>query len=130
MRMETQSMRVKRTIATGLVLLVIGVALTRAAGPHDVADAAMRGDMAAVRKLITEKVDVNAPQPDGATALQWAVYRGDKAMLEVLLGAGANVKAANREGSTPMWLRAGSGEPGKLASPILLREHTKEPQPP
>ena len=122
-------MRVKRTIATGLALLVVGVALTRAAGPHDVADAAMRGDMAAVRKLITEKVDVNAPQPDGATALQWAVYRGDRPMLEVLLGAGANVKAANREGSTPMWLAAVRGDADILSTLIAAGADANEPMP-
>jgi len=33
----------------------------------DVADAAMRGDVAAVRKLIAAKADVNAAQNDGAT---------------------------------------------------------------
>ncbi len=47
------------------------------AGKSDVADAAMRGDKAAVRALIAQKADVNAPQDDGATALHWAVYRGD-----------------------------------------------------
>ena len=45
----------------------------------DVADAAMRGDTAAVRALLAQKADVNAPQADGATALHWAVYRGDTA---------------------------------------------------
>ena len=37
----------------------------------------MRGDAAAVRALLAQKADVNAPQADGATALHWAVYRGD-----------------------------------------------------
>ena len=40
-----------------------------AAGNSDVADAAMKGDKAAVRTLIQQKADVNAPQVDGATAL-------------------------------------------------------------
>ena len=42
-------------------------------GKSDVADAAMRGDKAAVRALLAQKADVNAPQADGATALHWAV---------------------------------------------------------
>ena len=119
-------MRLKRTIATGLALLLVGVAATRAAGSHDVADAAMRGDTAALRKLITEKVDVNAPQPDGATALQWAVYRGDKAMVDLLIGAGANVKAANREGSTPLWLAAVRGDAAILSTLIAAGADVNE----
>ena len=76
----------------------------------DVADAAMRGDMAAVRALIAKKADVNAPQNDGATALHWAVYRGNVEMADLLVRAGANVKAANREGSTPLWLASVNGD--------------------
>ena len=60
------------------------------AGRFEVADAAMRGDKAAVRTLIQQKADVNVPQPDGATALQWAAYRGDKDVADMLIAAGAN----------------------------------------
>ena len=35
----------------------------------------MKGDRAAVRALLQQKADVNAPQADGATAIQWAAYR-------------------------------------------------------
>src|SRR5688572_31998850 len=73
-----------------------------AAAPSPIADAAMRGDKAAVRTLIAKKADVNAPQNDGATSLHWAAFRGDLELAEMLLRAGANPKAANREGSTPL----------------------------
>ena len=75
-----------------------------AASTSPVADAAMNGDGAAVRSLIHEKADVNAPQADGATAIQWAAYRDDLQMADVLIRAGANVKLANREGATPLYL--------------------------
>ena len=55
------------------------------AAASEVADAAMRGDLAAVRALVANKADVNAPQGDGATALHWAAYRGNREMLDVLL---------------------------------------------
>ena len=55
----------------------------------------MRGDSAAVRTLLSQKADVNAPQADGATALHWAVYRDDVAIVDLLLKAGANAKVAN-----------------------------------
>ncbi len=82
----------------------------------DVADAAARGDRAAVQKLIAEHADVNAAQNDGATALHWAVFHSDKEMVDLLLKAGANPKAANREGSTPMWLACINGDAGIIAS--------------
>ena len=33
--------------------------------------------MAAVQALLTELVDVNTPQPDGATALHWVANQDD-----------------------------------------------------
>ena len=71
-----------------------------------VADAAQNGDRAAVQKLIRQKADVNAAQPDGATALHWAVYRDDAELLDMLIRAGADVKAANSEGVTPLSMAA------------------------
>ena len=56
-----------------------------AAGKSDVADAAMKGDKAAVRALIAQKADVNAPQADGATAIQWAAYKSDVEMADMLI---------------------------------------------
>ena len=87
-----------------------------AAGRPEVADALMSGDTAAARKLVEQHGDVNAPQPDGATALHWAVYRSDKEMVDLLLRAGANPKAANREGSTPLWLASINGDAAIIAA--------------
>jgi ankyrin repeat protein len=74
-----------------------------------VADAAMRGDLNAVKALLAQKEDVNLPQADGATAIQWAAYRDDLAMADVLIAAGANVKLPNRNGVTPLRLAATNG---------------------
>ena len=70
------------------VLLVCATAFVRGAG-SDVADAVMKGDAAAVRKLVLAKADVNAPQVDGATALHWAVYRDNLELADLLLRSGA-----------------------------------------
>src|SRR5678816_2814645 len=56
-----------------------------------VADAAMKGDLAAVRKAVQQGADVNIAQGDGMTALHWAADRGDSAMAELLLKARANI---------------------------------------
>jgi ankyrin repeat protein len=99
-----------RVLAIGLATISLLSTVTFAAGRSDVADAAMKGDKAAVRTLIQQKADVNAPQPDGATALHWAAYRGDQELAEMLIKAGANTKVANREGSTPLWLASINGD--------------------
>ena len=89
------------------VLIAIALCLPAwAASNSPVADAAMQGDKAAMRALLSEKADVNATQPDGATALQWAAYNDDVEMADLLIAAGANLKAANREGATALYLAA------------------------
>jgi len=116
---SSRQLRVRRAHASAcaIVLAIVGLVITtRAQGKSDVADAAMRGDKAAVQKLIASKADVNAPQNDGATALHWAVYRGDKEMVGLLVRAGANPKAANREGSTPLWLAGIGGDAAIIAA--------------
>jgi len=84
-------------------MLCVAVAAA-AAGLHDVADAAEKGDAPEVRRLIQAKADVNAAQVDGSTALHWAVYRNDVQMTDALLSAGAKVDVPTREGITPLYL--------------------------
>jgi len=61
-------------------------------------------DTEAVGELLARQADVNATQPDGATALHWAVYRDDLEMAGRLLDAGANAGAENDYGVTPLSL--------------------------
>jgi len=75
----------------------------------EIADAAMNKDGAAVRTLLQKKVDVNAAQSDGTTALQWAAQNNDMAMVNQLLTAGADVKAGNRTGATALYLACVNG---------------------
>src|SRR5262245_11350246 len=96
------------------------------AGRSAVADAAMGGDKAAVRTLISQKVDVNAPQPDGATALHWAAYKGDKELADMLIKAGATPKVANREGSTPLWLASINGDAAMIKTLIAAGADANE----
>jgi ankyrin repeat protein len=103
----------------GLAIVLLAAALafsfiTFGAAISPVADAAMKHDWAAVRSLIEQKADVNAPQADGATALQWAAYNNDLATAEMLIAAGASVKAANHDGATPMYLASFEGSPAML----------------
>jgi uncharacterized protein len=83
-----------------------------------VADAAEKMDRAAIRTLLRQRADVNAPQVDGMTALHWAVYQGDLETSELLLRAHANAKAATRYGSTPLSLACANGN-GALVDLLL-----------
>jgi ankyrin repeat protein len=100
-----------------------------AAAASDIADAAKRGDTAAVRTLLAQRADVNAPQADGATALHWAVYRSDRALVELLIASGANVKAANRAGVTALWLASVNGDAAVLEALIAAGADPNEPLP-
>ena len=71
-------------------------------------NAVRQGDREAMRAL-ARQVDVNARQPDGATALHWAAYLGDAATAGLLLDAGARPNAANALGVTPLYLACENG---------------------
>ena len=75
------------------------------------ANAVQHMDRDAVRHLLERRIDVNAPQADGTTALHWAAYNDDLETVKLLLAAGANVKAATREGAiTPLFLACINGD--------------------
>jgi len=98
----------------------------RAAGKSDVSDAVMKGDKAALRTLLQQKADVNAPQVDGATALHWAVYRNDLDAAGQLIRAGAKVDVANREGLTPIAMAALYGQAPMLEALIKAGADAKQ----
>jgi ankyrin repeat protein len=78
--------------AAVLVLAALSVAAA-GRGEAPLIDAVKQGDTKAVRELMQRRVDVNATEVDGTTALHWAVYRNDLAMVDQLIRAGANVPA-------------------------------------
>src|SRR2546428_13817477 len=96
-------MRVRLPIMACCAALLI-YPLASGAANSPVADAAMRGDKAAVRSLLAQRSDVNAPQADGATAIQWAAYKDDLERAALLITAGANGKPRKHEGSSSSYL--------------------------
>ena len=103
-------------VVAALVLVSTGAAVAATVSENDkspVADAAMRGDLASVRRLITQGQDVNASQGDGMSALHWAADHGDSAMAAALVRAKANVRAVTRIGAyTPLHIAARAGNAG------------------
>jgi uncharacterized protein len=92
-----------------VTLLFIGAAVMLSVAPFGAAsarpplvEAIKNGDAAEARKLIKERVNVDAAEVDGTTALHWAARVDDATTAELLIRAGATVKAANRYGVTPL----------------------------
>ena len=80
-----------------------------AADTPTLAEAAMKRDIAAMRSLLAQKVDVNVPGKDGTPALHWVVRVDDLEMASLLIKAGADVKAPNRYQFTPLYLACYNG---------------------
>lgn len=93
----------------GIALALAGVEVA-AAGDTRLADAAMRTDGVAIRALLAQGADVNAPQPDGSTALHWAVRSGDLDTARLLIKSGAKVDLSTRYGVTPLHLASLNGQ--------------------
>ena len=74
-----------------------------------VLEAAKNQDSAALHSLLKQKLDVNAADVDGMTALIWAAHNNDLDAVKTLLAAGANAKAANRYEVTALSEAANSG---------------------
>lgn len=93
------------TLACALLLL----AAWEVSAQTNVGQAAPGRGTAATRALLRRGADVNAPEPDGTTALHWAVRADDEELVRTLLAAGARPNAANRYGVTPLHLAAVNG---------------------
>jgi ankyrin repeat protein len=75
------------------------------------------------RALIRQRVDVNTPDLDGTSPLQWAAHWNDLDTVKALLAAGAKAAAANRYGVTPLHEAATIGSAPVVSA--LLRAGAK-----
>lgn len=91
-------------VITCLLLSLIAIKSEAAGADRRLVEAAKTRDMEAVRSLLKQAVDVNAPATDGSTAIAWAVYWDDSEIAGLLLRAGANPDKANDYGVTPLTL--------------------------
>ena len=79
-------------------------------------DAAKNHDVAAVRSLLKQKVDVNVVDVTGMTPLIWAAHNDDLEAVQLLLAAGADAKAANRYDITALSEAAQCGDGAMIAA--------------
>src|SRR5262245_16214584 len=98
-----------RSICGAAVALMVSATAFAIGVDSRLADATRKGDRAAVRTLLQQKVDVNSLAADGTSALHWAVRADDLELAELLIRAGANVSAGDRYGVTPLQLACVNG---------------------
>ena len=108
----------------GILLFLSTLSLGAVRSDTPLADAAEKMDRSKVRALLKQRVDVNAPQADGMTALHWAAYQDDLEIVSLLVRAGANVNAASRYGVTPLSLACTNGNSAMVE---LLLESRADP---
>jgi ankyrin repeat protein len=110
---------VRHAAAWVVVALASVVSLGAAAASLPLVDAVRAGRIENVRTLLKQRVDVNAPLPDGTTALHWAAHSNATELARLLIGAGANANAANRYGVTPLSLAVTNGN--SVLAEMLLK---------
>ncbi len=102
-------MRTRRIASVACTFAILLAAGSVRAAEATLANAVESKNTAAVKALLVESADVNAPQVDGMTALHWAAWHDDVETAKRLVAAGANAKAANRYGVTPLALACTNG---------------------
>jgi uncharacterized protein len=98
---------------------MFSVALAMLLAGAGLVDAVKSGDRAGAFAMLQQKVNVNAPEADGTTALHWAVQKNDAELVDELIKAGAKVNTANDYGSTPM------SEAAIIGNPVVLERLLK-----
>ena len=104
--------RVLVSFIASAVLMTLGDVQARSVMPAEdavVATAAERQDWATIQSLIQDGADINAGQPDGATALHWAVHWNDQETVAALIEVGAEVNLVNDLGVPPLWIAVDNG---------------------
>ena len=90
-------------------------------GPSvDIHQAALEGNIEAVKQAIANGVDVNAKNNDGWTPLHGAAVFGKNEIVELLIAEGADINAKNRGGVTPLYDAAFKGR--KEIAELLIAE--------
>ncbi len=98
-----------------LILLLASFGPAAAAADERLVEAVRNGNYAAARAFVEAGGDVDAPEPDGTTALHWALRQDRAGIAKLLLRAGADANAANRYGMTPLSLAGTNGNPETAA---------------
>jgi len=92
--------------------------------PETLIAAVRKRDRAAVRQLLDEGADMNAPDEDGVTPCMQAAVQGDADLVELFLQRGADVNRKDTMGSTALSLAIEGGNPGVIKA-LLARDRSR-----
>ena len=100
--------------SSGLVflagLMIAASACSRSREPREhsttLHEAAGKGDLAEVERLLDEGADVNIKDEGGATPLHAAAFGGHRDVIRLLMARGADVNAQDNDGDTPLGFAA------------------------
>jgi len=109
-----------RRCALGVVWVCVSILLFSGTSlAETLYDAAEKGDLAAVRRLLGQGAKVKARnKSSGRTPLHAAAYRDNKEVVELLIKNGADVNTRDKTGDTPLHLAAGEGN--KAVAELLI----------
>ena len=118
-------MRIQTRFLGGLMAaLLLGVAGAASSAPNAtdvrVVNAAEKQDKTALTSLLQNGAYVGGTQPDGTTALHWAVHWGDLDSADLLMLFGADLNAKNDYGTTPLLLACERGN-AEMVEKLLAR---------
>jgi ankyrin repeat protein len=110
-------------------LACAGLCLAATSADLRLVDAIKRRDHKGFAALMKAKADINAAQPDGATALSWASYLDDRESAEALIAAGAKATTKDEYGETPLTLACTTGDAALIADLLKAGANAKDTRP-
>ena len=98
--------------ATTLAVLTFYVSLSFALSNVDLRliEAVQNRDHSQIKALMKQPIDLDITQPNGTTALAWAVHLQDHAIAKLLLTAKVNVNTRDEYGDSPLTLACFNGD--------------------
>jgi ankyrin repeat protein len=92
-----------------VLMLTLAVGVSSAASAGALFEAAKRGDLAAVERLLAEGIAVDEPGRNAETPLMAAALADQAAIAKLLIARGADIMARNAGGLTPLHAAAYAG---------------------
>ncbi len=112
--MKTKRIKYFKIIPEGLREVKMGVYILYSRDKYKMGllrKAARAGDVATVKTLLAEGIDVNQKTGKGGTALMQAAKKGRTDIAKLLIAKGAEVNAKNKYGSTALMKAVDGGHP-------------------
>ncbi|MEO6080271.1 MAG: ankyrin repeat domain-containing protein [Steroidobacteraceae bacterium] len=111
------------------ILVWLVSAHAHGAAPGALADAAMRGDIPAMKALLKDGAEPNVRGKFGTPALHWLVDADNSAAVQILLKAGADVNALTERDVSPLSLAIANANVGLVDLLLKAGANPNQPEP-